>query len=53
MNGKYQEHIELNELRTRLETYSEFGSLFGTLRLQLHEPELIWLRDNIYIVQLV
>lgn len=48
MNGKYQEHIELNELRTRPETYLEFGSLFGTLRLQLHESKLVWLRQIIF-----
>lgn len=48
MNDKYQEHIELKDLRSRPETYLEFGSLFGTSRLRLHEPELIWLREYLH-----
>ncbi|EPB90222.1 hypothetical protein HMPREF1544_02907 [Mucor circinelloides 1006PhL] len=48
MNDKYLEHITLNELRARPETYLEFGSLFGTSRLQLYEPEMIWLREYLH-----
>jgi hypothetical protein len=48
MDDKYLEHIELKELRSRPETYLEFGSLFGTSRLQLHEPELVWLREYLH-----
>lgn len=48
MNDKYLEHIDLNELRSRPETYMVFGSLFGTSRLQLHEPEMLWLREYLH-----
>ncbi|KAK4518625.1 uncharacterized protein ATC70_008845 [Mucor velutinosus] len=48
MNDKYLEHIDLNELRARPETYLVFGSLFGTSRLQLHEPEMLWLREYLH-----
>ncbi|CAO3619749.1 unnamed protein product [Mucor fragilis] len=48
MNDKYLEHIDLNELRSRHETYLVFGSLFGTSRLQLHEPEMLWLREYLH-----
>ncbi|CEP18737.1 hypothetical protein [Parasitella parasitica] len=48
IDDKYVERIELNELRSRPETYLQFGSLFGTSRLQLHEPELIWLREHLH-----
>ncbi|KAI8644067.1 hypothetical protein BD408DRAFT_318148, partial [Parasitella parasitica] len=48
MNDKYLKRIRLDELKSRPETYLEFGSLFGTSRLQLHEPELIWLREHLH-----
>ncbi|GAN08248.1 conserved hypothetical protein [Mucor ambiguus] len=48
LNDQYLEHIDMNELRSRSETYLVFGSLFGTSRLQLHEPEMLWLREYLH-----
>ncbi|KAI7908278.1 uncharacterized protein BX663DRAFT_493646 [Cokeromyces recurvatus] len=45
---KYDSHIDLASLRNRPEPYLEFGSLFGTTRLILREPELMWIREYLH-----